>query len=237
MLTEQNAIQSPPKRRGTVSRPSRAEPDRAERPEVNTGGAAKRAMDLAISLAALPALLPLFALIAVGVKLSSPGPVFYLGLRTGRGGRPFRIVKFRTMSVDAERTGGGTTALDDPRVFRFGRILRKYKLDELPQVFNVLAGQMSLVGPRPELPVYTDLYQGDELAILAVRPGITDYSSIEFSSLDEIVGAENADRVFEEQVLARKNRLRVKYALERSLGGDVALIFRTFLCLVRKAFR
>ena len=204
--------------------------------EINAGGKAKRALDVLVCLAALPVMLPLFAIIALGVKTSSPGPVFYRGRRTGLGDRVFRIFKFRTMSVDAEKTGGGVTALNDFRVFPFGNLLRRYKLDELPQIFNVLAGDMSLVGPRPELPRYTDQFQGDELLILSVRPGITDYSSIRFSSLDEIVGSKDVDRVFEEEVLAEKNRLRVKYVKERTFFGDIALIFRTLACVLKKAF-
>lgn len=204
---------------------------------VRHGGIAKRLLDVSVCLVALPFLLPLFALIALGIKWSSPGPVFYLGRRTGLGGKPFDIIKFRTMVVNAEKTGGGTTGLNDPRVYPFGRLLRNYKLDELPQIINVLKGQMSLVGPRPELPQYTDQYRGEELLILTVRPGITDYSSIEFSSLDEIVGPEDADRVFEEKVLARKNRLRVKYAQQRTFFRDVGLILRTLGCVARKAFR
>lgn len=206
-------------------------------PPVNPGGIAKRLLDVSVCLIALPLLLPLFALIALGIKWSSPGPVFYLGRRTGLGGKPFDIIKFRTMVVNAEKIGGGTTGLNDPRVYPFGHLLRKYKLDELPQVVNVLKGEMSLVGPRPELPQYTDQYRGEELLILTVRPGITDDSSIEFSSLDEIVGSEDADRVFEEKVLARKNRLRVKYAQQRTFFRDVGLILRTLGCVVRKAFR
>ena len=131
---------------------------------------------------------------------------------------------------------GGTTALNDFRIFRFGRLLRKYKLDELPQIFNVIKGDMSLVGPRPELPQYTDQYKGDELLILNVRPGITDYSSIQFSSLQEDVGAEDADRVFEERILPKKNALRIRYVKERTFLGDVGLILRTFGCIIKKVF-
>jgi len=208
-----------------------------EIPPANLGGIAKRLLDVGVCLAALPLLLPVFALIALGIKWSSPGPVFYFGWRTGLGGKPFRIFKFRTMAIDAERTGGGTTALDDPRVYPFGRLLRKYKLDELPQIINVLRGEMSLVGPRPELARYTDRYRGEELLILTVRPGITDYSSIEFSSQEEIVGSGDAVRAFEEKVLARKNRLRVQYTRQRTFFRDVGLILQTLACIVRKPFR
>jgi len=195
----------------------------------------KRIFDLTACLLVLPFLLPFFAIAAIAIKLDSSGPVFYRGLRSGLGGRPFRIFKFRTMVVDAEKIGGSTTALNDARITRVGRFLRMYKLDELPQVLNVIKGDMSLVGPRPELAQYTSLYKGEELIILNVRPGITDYSSMKFSDLDEVVGAEDADHVFEETVLARKNELRIKYVKERSFFGDIHLILQTLSLIFMKA--
>lgn len=197
---------------------------------------AKRIFDIMVALALLISVLPIVLIAAAGVAISSPGPVFYLGQRTGLNGRPFRIFKFRTMVVNAEHKGGGTTALGDPRIFPFGRFLRRYKLDELPQFLNVLRGEMSMVGPRPELPIYTDRYTAKERMILTVRPGITDLSSIHFSSLDEIVGAEDADHVFEEQVLPEKNRLRLEYVEKQSLAGDLKILFMTAWCIVRKVF-
>jgi lipopolysaccharide/colanic/teichoic acid biosynthesis glycosyltransferase len=140
------------------------------------------------------------------------------------------------MIVDAERKGGGTTALGDPRIFPLGRFVRRYKIDELPQLFNVLRGEMSLVGPRPELPIYTERYTEKERVILTVRPGITDLSSIRFSSLDEIVGDRYADRVFEEKVLPEKNRLRLHYVETQSLAGDLRILFLTGWCILRKIF-
>jgi lipopolysaccharide/colanic/teichoic acid biosynthesis glycosyltransferase len=138
------------------------------------------------------------------------------------------------MVVDAESQGGGTTALDDPRVFSLGRRLRRAKLDELPQLLNVILGEMSLVGPRPELPRYTDRYDAEQRAILSVRPGITDYSSIRFSSLDTIVGSKDADRSFEEFVLPEKNRLRLEYVRTRSFLGDLRILWLTAWCVARK---
>ena len=132
---------------------------------------------------------------------------------------------------------GGTTALNDSRITKTGRLLRKLKLDELPQVYNVLLGTMSFVGPRPELLRYTDAYLGEEKLILEVRPGITDFSSIEFISLDEIVGAENADEMYEKYVLQKKNQLRIRYAKEVSFQTDVYLFFKTIGCVVKKACR
>jgi lipopolysaccharide/colanic/teichoic acid biosynthesis glycosyltransferase len=194
----------------------------------------KRIFDIISCSLSLPFLLPFFAIIAITIRLNSPGPVFYRGWRIGFNGKPFRIFKFRTMVVNAEKIGGGTTALKDPRITNIGNFLRKYKLDELPQVLNVIKGDMSIVGPRPELAQYTDLYKGEELIILSVRPGITDYSSMKFSALDEVVGSGDADSVFEAIVLAKKNELRIKYVQERTFFGDIKLIFQTLYLIFRK---
>jgi lipopolysaccharide/colanic/teichoic acid biosynthesis glycosyltransferase len=187
----------------------------------------RRAFDVVAAGVGLVVLSPLLVVIAALIKLDSPGPVFFRGVRTGLNGVPFRIYKFRTMVVNAERLGGGTTARDDRRVTRMGRFLRPRKLDELPQLMNVLTGDMNLVGPRPELPEYTDRYTGDERLILTVRPGIADNASLEFVQLADVVGKEDADRVYEERVLPRKNALRVEYVRERSFRGDIAIILKT----------
>jgi lipopolysaccharide/colanic/teichoic acid biosynthesis glycosyltransferase len=186
----------------------------------------KRLFDIMLSLLGLLMLLPAFAVIGVLVKLGSPGPVFYRGVRSGRQGRPFRIFKFRTMVADAEK-GPGSTAQGDSRITAIGQVLRRYKLDELPQLFNVLGGEMSFVGPRPELPRYTAQYSGDELLILSVRPGITDYSSLHFIQLSDVLGTGDPDRAFEEKVLPAKNRLRIQYVRERGFLLDLQLIIRT----------
>jgi len=187
----------------------------------------KRVFDNVVSFCGLVLLAPLLIVIAVLIKLDSEGPVFYRGLRTGRHGKPFQIFKFRTMVCNAEQLGGGSTAKDDPRVTRMGRVLRRYKWDELPQLLDVLRGEMSIVGPRPELPEYTRLYSGEEKMILTVRPGITDYASLEFIRLGEILGNAAPDRYYEEKVRPIKNALRVKYVKERSFFGDLKLIART----------
>ncbi len=192
----------------------------------------KRGFDIAGALAGILLCAPLLAVIAFLVHSDSPGSVIYKGARTGKDGKIFRIFKFRTMVADAERRGGGSTAKDDPRVTRTGRMLRKYKLDELPQLFNVLSGEMSFVGPRPELPCYTRLYAGDETLILSIRPGITDNASLELFQLSEALGPVDADRVYEERYLPEKNALRVKYVKEQSLLGDFAIIMRTVWHLV-----
>lgn len=153
--------------------------------------------------------------------------MFYRGKRSGLHGEPFSMLKFRTMVRDAEKLGGPSTGLHDERITEIGRWLRRYKLDELPQLVNVLLGEMSIVGPRPEVPLYTKDYIGDELLILTVRPGITDFASIEFSRLDEILGEEEPDRTYENEVKPRKNALRIKYAKEHTLSLDCMLIART----------
>ena len=140
---------------------------------------AKRTFDLMAASVGLVILSPLLLVIACAVRCDTRGPVFYRGVRTGLNGIPFRIIKFRTMVPDAESLGGKVTARDDARVTRVGRVLRRYKLDELPQLINVIKGDMSVVGPRPEVSEYTALYTDEEHVILSVRPGITDYASIE----------------------------------------------------------
>lgn len=192
----------------------------------------KRTFDLSCSLLGLILLFPLFIVIAVLIKVDSPGPVFYRGVRAGLHGKPFRIYKFRTMVVNAEKIGGESTGKDDPRITRVGRFLRRYKLDELPQLINVIRGEMSIVGPRPEVLTYTNRYEGDERLILTVRPGITDYSSIQFIQLGEVLGSEDPDRVYEEKVLPVKNALRLKYVKEQSFLGDLVIIAKTLLKLV-----
>lgn len=194
---------------------------------------AKKLFDIIFASLGALALAPVFIAIAAAIKLTSPGPVFYRGVRTGLRGRPFRIFKFRTMVVNAEKVGGPSTGKDDPRITSVGGFLRRYKLDELPQLFNVIGGEMSLVGPRPEVPQYTDEYRGEELLILTVRPGITDYASIKFSRLDEVLGSEEPDRVYEEKVRPVKNALRIKYVKEQSFWGDVSLIFATIFRIFR----
>ena len=194
--------------------------------------AAKRLFDIVSALVALIVLSPLLLIIAIAVKLTSPGPVFFRGIRTGRYGKPFRILKFRTMVVDAAELGGPSTGQDDPRVTGFGAFLRRFKLDELPNLYCVLVGQMSIVGPRPEVPQYTSLYQGEEKLILSVRPGITDYSSLRFIDLASHIGSENVDAAFETRVLPIKNRLRVQYVKEWSFWTDMKIIGSTLLRLL-----
>ncbi len=196
----------------------------------------KRVLDFFIALFLLIAALPFIALISIIIVIDSGFPIFYKPLRDGYKSKPFHIYKFRTMVKDADK-GDGTTALNDPRITRAGKYLRKLKLDEIPQLINVLNSTMSFIGPRPELLKYTERYKGDEKLILQVRPGITDFSSIEFINLDEIVGEENPDEMYEKYVLKQKNELRVKYAKEVSFKTDVSLFVKTCLQVLKKAIR
>lgn len=194
----------------------------------------KRLFDVFFSLLALLLLWPLIVFVAITIKLSSDGPVFYHGLRTGLQGKPFRILKFRTMVVDAESLGGPTTGTNDKRVTPIGAFLRKTKLDELPQFMNVLTGDMSLVGPRPEVLEYTSTYTGEERCILSMRPGITDYSSIEFADLDDLVGDIDPDKYFREHIMPQKTALRIKYVKEWSLRSDFRILWMTFFRVIRR---
>jgi len=194
---------------------------------------AKRTFDLIVAALAVVLLAPLMLVIAALIKLTSPGDVLYRGVRTGRYGRPFRILKFRTMVPDAERAGT-TTVLGDPRVTRVGRWLRRVKLDELPQLFNVLRGEMSLVGPRPEVAEHTDVYDTEERTILDVRPGITDFASIELVRLDEVLGVDNPHEVYVTRVRHLKNQMRLRYVRERSFMTDMRIIARTVRAVASK---
>ena len=209
-----------------------------EKLEAKKGGLiAKRLFDIVVSAFMIAILSPVLLLLAILIKADSKGPVFYRQERVTAANRSFRIFKFRTMVQNADQIGALITAEKDPRITKMGNRLRKCRLDELPQLYNVLLGSMSFVGPRPELLRYTEAYQGEEKQILEVRPGITDFSSIEFISLDEIVGTENADEMYEKYVLQRKNRLRIRYAQEVSLRTDVYLFFKTVGCVLKKALR
>jgi lipopolysaccharide/colanic/teichoic acid biosynthesis glycosyltransferase len=197
----------------------------------------KRLIDILLAIIGLVFIWPILFVCAVAVKLSSPGPVLYLGKRTGRYGVPFKIFKFRSMREDAERTGGTTTGKNDTRITSAGKFLRKYKLDELPQLFNVLRGEMSFVGPRPEVAEYTEMYSVEEQEILSVRPGITDLSSLTFSDLQSHVGSENPDEAFRRYVLPQKNRLRLKYAREHTILMDFIILTKTVLLVVAKPLK
>ncbi len=190
---------------------------------------AKRLFDLACVVPALLLLIPVFCVLAVWIKLDSPGPVFFRQERIGKDGQPFRIYKLRTMVDDAERKGGQITVGVDPRITRSGRFLRKFKLDELPQLINVLKGEMSLVGPRPEVPRYVALYPpNDRQMILSVPPGITDEAAIRFRHENALLaGQADPETYYVERILPQKIPLYVKYVKERTLVRDIMLILKT----------
>ena len=190
----------------------------------------KRAFDVLASALGLLVLAPLFAVVAVVIRLDSPGDVLFRQVRIGRNFKPFTILKFRTMVADAEARGGQITLGDEPRITRAGRLLRRLKIDEFPQLWNVLRGDMSLVGSRPEVPRYVELYRADFKAVLAARPGITDPASIRFSNESELLGASaDPEREYREKILPAKLALSKDYARRSSLSSDVALILRTLL--------
>lgn len=194
----------------------------------------KRVLDLLAALIALVPAMVIMIPLAIWVKLDSPGPVFYKAIRGGYHNQPFRILKFRSMVVDADKSGG-CTAKNDDRVTRAGKVMRRLKLDELPQLLNILKGDMSFVGPRPELLLYTTQYTEEQQCIMWVRPGITDRSSIVYISQDEIVGEEDPVANFEKLILPEKNRLRVEYARNQSFSLDMQLFFETLKGVFGKA--
>jgi lipopolysaccharide/colanic/teichoic acid biosynthesis glycosyltransferase len=192
----------------------------------------KRVLDFAVSFLGLLFLLPALVLIALAIKLDSPGPLFYRGARAGLLGKPFRIFKFRTMVVNADKIGGPSTADDDPRITCVGKFLRKFKLDELPQLLNVLKGEMSLVGPRPEVQQYVELFTDEERAILAVRPGITDWATL--WNTDEgavLAGSPDAEKTYLEKIRPTKIALQLSYAREHSFSTDLTILFQTLLAV------
>jgi lipopolysaccharide/colanic/teichoic acid biosynthesis glycosyltransferase len=193
----------------------------------------KRGIDLAVSGAALAVLSPLLVGIAIAIKLHDGGPILYRGVRAGWRGVPFRMAKFRTMVLNADKLGGSSTSDDDPRITNVGRWLRKHKLDELPQLLNVLVGEMSLVGPRPEVFQYVNLFTDEEKAILSVRPGITDWASLWNSDEGAILaGSSDPERTYLEQIRPTKIRLQLKYVSTRSLWTDMQILFFTFMAVV-----
>ncbi len=196
--------------------------------------AMKRILDVIVSAAGLVVLSPVLLVVILAIKIEDGGPVFYRGARTGLWGQPFRIFKFRSMVVDAERLGASSTAQGDPRITRVGALVRAKKLDELPQLINVLVGDMSLVGPRPEVKKFTDLYTEEEKVILSVRPGITDWASI--WNCDEeavLAGAEDPDRAYFELIRPKKLLLQLKYVRERTLLTDLKILWLTLLAISR----
>ena len=200
----------------------------------------KRLFDITASGLGLLVLSPLFLILAVWIKLDSPGPVFYRQVRVGRGNKDFRLFKFRSMRVGSDKKGLITVGGHDPRVTRSGYYIRKYKLDELPQLINVFIGDMSLVGPRPEVRKYVDLYTSEQLHVLDVRPGITDMASIRYRNENELLEHENElleqaadpEQYYRDVVMQDKLRINLEYVAGHSFIKDLKIIFMTFKAVV-----
>ena len=194
----------------------------------------KRAMDIIISGGALAVIWPVLLLIALAIKIDDPGPVFYRQVRVGKDGKEFRIFKFRTMVVDADKKGLAITVGRDNRITRMGRILRKTKLDELAQLINVFTGEMSFVGPRPEVPKYVNMYTPYQRQVLLVRPGITDYASIAYRNENDMLeGAEDPEKMYIDVIMPDKIELNMKYLREISPLADIRLILSTIIAVIR----
>ena len=193
----------------------------------------KRLFDITASGLGLLVLSPLFLVLAVWIKLDSPGPVFYRQVRVGRGNKDFRLFKFRSMRVGSDKKGLITVGGHDPRVTRSGYYIRKYKLDELPQLINVFIGDMSLVGPRPEVRKYVDLYTTEQLHVLDVRPGITDMASIRYRNENELLEqAADPEQYYRDIVMQDKLRINLEYVADHSFIKDLKIIFMTFKAVV-----
>jgi lipopolysaccharide/colanic/teichoic acid biosynthesis glycosyltransferase len=195
----------------------------------------KRLFDAVFSFLGLMFLFPLFLFIATLIKLEDEGGIFYRGVRIGRFGVPFRMFKFRTMVVNADKIGGSSTPDDDPRLLRVGKFLRKYKLDEIPQLINVFKGEMSLVGPRPEVPFYVNMFTEEEKNILSVKPGITDWASLWNSDEGLILaGSSDPEKAYLVKIRPEKIRLQLKYVKDRNLWLDLMIIYQTILKILKK---
>lgn len=194
---------------------------------------AKRLFDLVSAFAGLVAVSPVFLIVGILVKLEDKGPVFFRQERIGWRGRPFRIWKFRTMVVDAEKMGSLITVGDDPRITRVGSFLRATKIDELPQLINVVVGQMSMVGPRPEVAKYVALYNDEQRKVLDLRPGMTDPASIHFRQESTLLALDsNPETAYIEYFMPEKIRINLEYTKRRSLWGDIVLVLKTIYCLM-----
>ena len=193
----------------------------------------KRLFDIVASGLGLIVLSPLFLILAIWIKIDSKGPVFYRQVRVGRGNKDFRIFKFRSMRVGSDKGSLVTIGGHDPRVTRSGYFIRKFKFDELPQLINVVLGDMSLVGPRPEVRHYVDYWTPEQMHVLDVRPGITDPASIKFRNENELMEkAEDPEKYYIEVIMQEKIKLYLEYVEKHSFFYDIALIFKTFWVIV-----
>src|SRR6218665_786953 len=194
----------------------------------------KRLFDIFFSLIGLLVLLLPFIIISMIIVLDSRGGIFYKQVRVGKDGNDFKLFKFRSMRTGADKAGLLTVGGRDNRITKIGYYIRKYKIDELPQLINVLIGDMSLVGPRPEVRKYVDLYTVEQMKVLSVKPGITDYASIAYSNENEILGkATDPEKTYIEEIMPAKLELNLKYIREQGLGTDLKIIFATIAKIVK----
>lgn len=190
----------------------------------------KRIFDFVVSLVGVIVISPILLIVAIAIKIDSKGNVLFLQKRVGRNGKPFYIYKFRTMVTDAEKLGKQITVGKDNRITKVGAFLRKYKIDELPQLLNVVKGDMSLVGPRPEVPRYVELYNEEERKVLEVRPGITDLASLRYKDENEILGkVENPEEYYINVIMKDKLKLNLEYIEKSNILFDISLIFKTII--------
>ena len=188
----------------------------------------KRIFDIISSIVALSIGLPFFILIAFLIVIDSKGGVFFIQQRVGKNNRNFGLFKFRTMRSDSEKAGQITVGGKDPRITKIGYFLRKFKLDEFPQLINVIQGDMSIIGPRPEVRRYVDMYSKEQLKVLSVRPGLSDFASIEYINENELLGkSDNPEKTYVEEIMPAKLQLNLKYIEQKSFGTDIKLIFKT----------
>lgn len=193
----------------------------------------KRLFDIIASLFGIIIFSPLLIVIAIFIKLDSPGKILFKQIRVGKNGQEFAIYKFRTMVENAEALGKQITVSGDQRITKIGQFLRKYKLDELPQLFNVFEGTMSVVGPRPEVPKYVNLYTLEQRKVLEVKPGITDLASLEFRNENEILATvENPEQVYIQEIMPQKLNLNMEYITKSNLWFDLSIIFQTIWRIV-----
>lgn len=193
----------------------------------------KRLMDIFFSLIGLILLFPLFLIIGLIITLDSKGGVFYKQIRVGKDGKDFKLFKFRSMAVGSDKKGLLTVGGNDSRITKPGYFIRKYKIDELPQLINVFIGNMSLVGPRPEVRKYVDLYNQEQQKVLTVKPGITDYASIAYINENEVLGkSSNPENTYIEEVMPSKLKLNLKYIEEKSVITDIKIIFKTIAKII-----
>lgn len=195
----------------------------------------KRIFDLSVSFILLVLFSPFYILIALLIKLDSSGPVHYKALRVGKNGRLFNLLKFRTMKVNSSNLGPAITQKFDPRITRVGKILREIKVDEIPQLWNVIRGDMSLVGPRPEDPRYVEKYNAEQRKVLLVKPGLSSPASIEYRHEEKLLStqADNLEEYYVRQVMPRKLKIDLDYVENQSLIRDVAICFKTAYSIIK----